>query len=68
MESGSQIGTSLEPLAYYTSPVENLTRTTGCHSESDQLGCLRNLTQEELFGAQVTQVWNPIVGEWLVYT
>lgn len=63
MESGSQIGAALEPLAYYTSPVENLTRTTDCHTASNQLACLRNLTQDQLFKAQVSQTWNPIVGK-----
>ncbi|TVY82860.1 Lipase [Lachnellula suecica] len=64
MESGSQIGAALEPLAYYTSPVENLTRTTNCYTASDQLACLRGLTQDQLFHAQVSQVWNPIVGKY----
>lgn len=62
MESGSQVGTALETLAYYTSPVENLTRTVGCHGVKDELACLRGLTQDELFTARVSQVWNPIVG------
>ncbi|TVY19975.1 Lipase 4 [Lachnellula arida] len=53
MESGSQVGAALEPLAYYTSPVENLTRTTGCWTASDRLACLRGLSQDELFKAQV---------------
>ncbi|TVY88790.1 Lipase [Lachnellula willkommii] len=53
MESGSQVGAALEPLAYYTSPVENLTRTTGCWTASDRLACLRRLSQDELFKAQV---------------
>ncbi|KUJ18904.1 carboxylesterase [Mollisia scopiformis] len=53
MESGSQIGAFLQPLAYYTSPVENLTRTTHCYTASNQLACLRNLTQDQLFYAQV---------------
>jgi carboxylesterase type B len=63
MESGSQIGAALEPLAYYTSPVENLTRTADCYTASNQLACLRNLTQDQLFKAQVSQTWNPIVGK-----
>lgn len=62
MESGTQVGTALETLAYYTSPVENLTRTVGCHGVKDELACLRGLTQDQLFTARVTQVWNPIVG------
>lgn len=63
MESGGPIGTALEPLAYYTSPVENLTRTTGCYTSKNQLECLRGLSQEKLFNAHVSQTWNPIVGE-----
>lgn len=63
MESGSQVGAALESLAYYTSPVENLTRTTGCWTASDRLACLRGLSQDALFKAQVSQVWNPIVGK-----
>jgi cholinesterase len=61
MESGGPIGTALEPLAYYTSPVENLTRTTGCYSAQNQLNCLRNLTSDQLYKAQVSQTWNPMV-------
>ncbi|KAH8817204.1 Alpha/Beta hydrolase protein [Xylogone sp. PMI_703] len=61
MESGGPIGTALESLAYYTSPVENLTRTTGCHTAKDQLACLRGLSSETLFNAHVSQTWNPIV-------
>lgn len=61
MESGGPIGTALESLAFYSSPVENLTRTTGCYETSNQLACLRSLTSEQLYKAQVSQVWNPIV-------
>lgn len=61
MESGGPIGTALEPLAYYTSPVENLTRTTGCYSAKNQLSCLRNLTSDQLYEAHVSQTWNPLV-------
>ena len=62
MESGGPIGTALEPLAYYTSPVENLTRTTNCYTSQNQLACLRNLTSVQLYNAQVSQTWNPLVG------
>lgn len=41
MESGGPIGTNLEPLGYYTSPVENLTRTTGCHTSTNQVSTPR---------------------------
>ena len=61
MESGGPIGTSLQTLAYYASPFENLTRTVGCWAASDRIGCLRNLTSEELFTTQYTEVWNPLV-------
>ncbi|PQE26620.1 Carboxylesterase protein [Rutstroemia sp. NJR-2017a BVV2] len=49
------------PLAYYTVPAENLTRTAGCWTSSDKLACLRNLTSDQLYKAQVSQQWNPIV-------
>lgn len=62
MESGGPIGTALEPLAYYASPTENLTRTTGCYKSSNQLACLRSLTSAQLYEAQVSQTWNPLVG------
>lgn len=61
MESGGPVGANLEPLAYYTSPVENLTRTTGCWAASDQLSCLRSLSASALFAAHPSQVWNPMV-------
>ena len=61
MESGGPVGTALQPLAYYSSPVENLTRTTGCYTSKNQLDCLRSLTSDDLFKAQVSQVWNPLV-------
>jgi cholinesterase len=32
MESGSIVGTQVQDIAYYTSPVENLTRTTNCYT------------------------------------
>ncbi|MCJ1312992.1 hypothetical protein MMC25_006668 [Agyrium rufum] len=61
MESGGPIGTSLQPLAYYSSPVENLTRTVGCYTSKDQLACLRSLSSEDYFKAQTSTTWNPIV-------
>ena len=61
MESGGPIGTALEPLAYYVSPVANLTRTVGCYTSSNQLACLRNLSSEAFFAAQTSQTWNPLV-------
>lgn len=61
MESGGPTGAQVQDLAYYTSPVENLTRTVGCWNATDQLACLRELSQEELFAAQPSQVWNPLI-------
>ena len=61
LESGGPVGTAVEPLAFYASPVENLTRTTGCYTAKDQLACLRNLSSEALFAAHVSQTWNPII-------
>lgn len=61
LESGGPVGAFLAQLAYYTAPVENLTRTVGCRAASDKLACLRSLSSEQLFAAQTSQVWNPIV-------
>ena len=61
MESGGPTGTQFQDLSYYTSPVENLTRTVGCWTASNQLACLRNLSSAALFAAQPSQVWNPII-------
>jgi cholinesterase len=61
MESGGPIGTAIEPLAYYTSPTENLTRTTACYESDNKLECLRSLTSEQLHKAQVSQTWNPLI-------
>lgn len=64
MESGGPIGTALEPLPYYVSPTENLTRTTGCHDSPNQLACLRSLSSAQLYKAEVSQTWNPLVGKY----
>ncbi|EON99732.1 putative carboxylesterase family protein [Phaeoacremonium minimum UCRPA7] len=61
MESGGPTGCQVQDLAYYTPPVENLTRTVGCWTAKDQLSCLRGLSQESLFAAAPTQVWNPLI-------
>jgi carboxylesterase type B len=61
MESGGIVGTAVESLAYYTSPFENLTRTTGCYNSQNQLACLRNLNSDELYAAQGSQTWNPLL-------
>ncbi|RAL65567.1 hypothetical protein DID88_005241 [Monilinia fructigena] len=61
IESGSSSGASLNPLGYYTVPAENLTRATGCWTSTNKLACLRSLTSDQLWKAQVSQQWNPIV-------
>ena len=61
LESGGPIGTDLQGLAYYGPPLENLTRTVGCWGAGDQLSCLRSLSSEQLFAAQTSTTWNPIV-------
>lgn len=61
MESGSIVGAQVQDLAYYTSPVENLTRTVNCYTSANQLACLRNITSQQLYQARVSQVWNPLI-------
>ncbi|KAI9695642.1 MAG: hypothetical protein M1820_008489 [Bogoriella megaspora] len=61
LESGGPIGTALKPLAFYTSPTENLTRTVGCYTANDQLACLRSLSSEQLFHSNYSVTWNPLV-------
>jgi carboxylesterase type B len=61
LESGGPTGAQVQNLAYYTSPVENLTRTVGCWNATNQLACLRELSQEELYAAKPSQVWNPLI-------
>ncbi|ROV94400.1 hypothetical protein VSDG_05978 [Cytospora chrysosperma] len=66
MESGGPTGAQVQDLAYYSVPVENLTRTVGCYTAEDQLACLRGLDTDTLFAASPAQVWNPLVdGEFL---
>ncbi|TGO56317.1 hypothetical protein BCON_0079g00110 [Botryotinia convoluta] len=60
IESGSPTGASLNPLGYYTVPTENLTRATGCWTSTNKLACLRSLTSDQLWKAQVSQQWNPM--------
>ena len=66
MESGGPVGTFLASLSYYASPVENLTRSVGCFTSSNQLACLRSLPSDTLFKAQTSQTWNPIVDGYVV--
>jgi cholinesterase len=54
------VGAQVQDLVY-TSPVENLTRTTNCYTSSNQLACLRNLTSDQLYKAKVNQIWNPLI-------
>ncbi|RMY59482.1 hypothetical protein D0863_11918 [Hortaea werneckii] len=70
LESGGPVGASLNPIPFYTSAFENLTRTVGCYdggsgqyatAHIEALACLRNLTSEQLFHSNYTVVWNPIV-------
>lgn len=61
LESGGPTGCQVQDLAYYSVPVENLTRTVGCHTADDQLACLRGLDSEALFAAAPAQVWNPLI-------
>lgn len=61
LESGGPTGCQVQDLPYYSAAVENLTRTVGCFGASSQLACLRGLSQDELFSAQPSQVWNPLI-------
>lgn len=66
LESGGPTGCQVQDLAYYSVPVENLTRTVGCYTATDQLACLRGLDGDTLFAAAPAQVWNPLIdGEFL---
>ena len=69
LESGGPTGAQIQDLSYYAPPVENLTRTAGCHSPNtkravaarEELACLRSLSQEDLLAARPSQVWNPLI-------
>ncbi|KAK3940224.1 carboxylesterase [Diplogelasinospora grovesii] len=61
MESGGPTGCQVQDLPYYSVPVENLTRTVGCWNAKDQLACLRGLSQDQLYAAAPSQVWNPLI-------
>ncbi|KAI0805435.1 alpha/beta-hydrolase [Xylaria sp. FL0064] len=61
LESGSAIGVALQPLSFYASRVDTLTRTVGCNDTSDQLACLRGVAPEKLFSARVSIYWYPLV-------
>ena len=61
LESGGPIGTALQSLGFYAAPTQNLSMAVGCEEASDQLVCLRNVTSADLYAAQQTTVWNPMV-------
>ncbi|KAI0975702.1 Alpha/Beta hydrolase protein [Xylaria arbuscula] len=61
LESGSAIGVPLQPLAFYASPVDTLSKTVGCDGASDQLACLRSVDPETLFAARGSIFWYPLV-------
>ncbi|KAI1631563.1 lipase [Biscogniauxia mediterranea] len=61
MESGGPTGAQVEPLSWYNTAVENLTRTVGCWDAADQLACLREVDEAALFAAHPSVVWNPLL-------
>ncbi|KAI1117035.1 lipase [Nemania sp. NC0429] len=61
LESGGPTGTQVEPLTWYTSAAENLTRTVGCWGAADQLACLRSVDSATLYAAHPSVVWNPLL-------
>lgn len=61
MESGGPTGAQVQPLAYYSAHVENLTRTVDCYTSENQLECLRSLSSDQLYKARVSTVWNPLI-------
>lgn len=68
LESGGPTGSQVQSLPYYKGFVQNMTRAVGCEEETDQLACLRGLSQEDLFAAVPHPDWrsSPIAdGEFL---
>ncbi|KAI1276387.1 alpha/beta-hydrolase [Xylaria sp. FL0933] len=61
LESGSAIGVALQPLSFYASPVDTLTRAVGCNDAADQLACLRGIAPKKLFAARGSIYWYPLV-------
>lgn len=61
LESGGITGAQVHDLPYYAVPYENLTRTAGCWTSPNQLSCLRSLPQADLYKAQQSLTWNPLV-------
>jgi carboxylesterase type B len=61
MESGGPTGCQVHDLSYYNVAFENLTRTVGCWTATDQLACLRELDQDSLYAAHPSLTWNPLI-------
>ncbi|ORY59273.1 lipase [Pseudomassariella vexata] len=63
MESGGPTGCQVEPLSWYNSAVENLTRAVNCWGVGvpDQLACLRSVDADTLYAAHPSVVWNPLL-------
>lgn len=64
LESGGPTGAQVEPLSWYNTAFENLTRTVGCFDgveTSDRLTCLRTVDVSTLFAAHPSVVWNPLL-------
>ncbi|KAI0110440.1 alpha/beta-hydrolase [Nemania sp. FL0031] len=61
LESGGPTGAQVETLTWYSSAIENLTRTVGCWGATNQLACLRDVDSAALFAAHPSVVWNPLL-------
>jgi carboxylesterase type B len=61
LESGGPTGAQVELLTWYSTAVENLTRSVGCWGAKDQLACLREVDEATLFDAHPSVVWNPLL-------
>ncbi|RYP60451.1 hypothetical protein DL769_008112 [Monosporascus sp. CRB-8-3] len=64
LESGGPTGAQIEPLSWYNTAFENLTRTVGCWDDvkpGDRIACLRGVDEATLFAAHPSVVWNPLL-------
>ncbi|RYO77696.1 hypothetical protein DL762_009100 [Monosporascus cannonballus] len=64
LESGGPTGAQVEPLSWYNTAFENLTRTVGCWNgvkPGDRIACLRGVDEATLFAAHPSVVWNPLL-------
>ncbi|RYP40375.1 hypothetical protein DL767_001730 [Monosporascus sp. MG133] len=64
LESGGPTGAQVEPLSWYNTAFENLTRTVGCWDDvkpGDRIACLRGVDEATLFAARPSVVWNPLL-------